>query len=131
MTKSSDASNIEAIDPLRAIQLMQKMDCPVNLLYEYQVNALTQFASTAQENEHLYALTEPGASDPSGIILYSVEKGRRKTTTLSCRLLLVSERTNTQVARALIYHGITEHTADRVEAQVIYHDPNADLWPWP
>ena len=69
---------------------------------------------------------EPGAAGPSGMILYSVEKGRRNTTTLSCRLLLVSGRTKTHVARALIDHSISQHSANRMEAQVTNHNPNPD-----
>lgn len=129
MTKSSEMSDIQQIDKARARHLLDQMLCPVNLHYVYQVDALVHFDP---KNAHLYALTLPGASDPSSIILYKVMKGRRSFNTLSLQLLLVSKLEDTQVedtqvAQALICHCADKHTANRVEAQVIYHDPNVDL----
>ena len=124
MAESSDAGEIKAIGAGVANQLIGTMDCAVNLLPEFRAAALSQFTSAAKGTQHLLALTEPGAAGPSGMILYSVEKGRRNTTTLSCRLLLVSGRTKTHVARALIDHSISQHSANRMEAQVTNHNPN-------
>ena len=130
MSEESDASEIKEIGPQVAYREIHKLDCAVNLLHEFQIEAVNQFVSAAKGTQHLFALTEstePGAPDPSGIILYSVEKGRRNTTILSCRLLLVRGRTKIHVARALINHCITKHDANRVEAQVTNQDPSADL----
>ena len=124
MAESSDAGEIKAIGAGVANQLIGTMDCAVNLLPEFRAAALSQFTSAAKGTQHLLALTEPGAAGPSGMILYSVEKGRRNTTTLSCRLLLVSGRTKTHGGRALIDHSISQHSANRMEAQVTNHNPN-------
>ena len=118
MAESSDAGEIKAIGAGVANQLIQTMDCAVNLLPEFRAAALSQFSSAAKGTQHLLVLTEPGAAGPSGMILYGVEKGRRNTTTLSCRLLCVSGRTKAHVARALIDYSIGQHSATRMEAQV-------------
>ena len=131
MTEASDAGEIKSIGRHVALQLVRTMDCAVYLLPEYRLEAIDQFTSAAKGTQHLFALTEPGASGPSGMILYSSEKGRRNGTTLLCRLLLVHGQAKTHVACALILHGIAKHNADRVEAQVTNHDPNADLRPRP
>ena len=128
MSEASDAGEVKVISPDEAYRAIHTMDCPVNLLPEFQIEVLRQFTSARKGTQHLLALTEPGEANPSGVILYGVVEGRRRRT-LSCRLLLVSDQTKTEVAKALINHGIAEHTADRVEAQVINHDPNADIWP--
>ena len=128
MSGSSDLGEIEEIGANVVSELIGTMHCSVNLLPEFQIEVLRQFTSARKGTQHLLALTEPGEANPSGVILYGVVEGRRRRT-LSCRLLLVSDQTKTEVAKALINHGIAEHTADRVEAQVINHDPNADIWP--
>ena len=63
-------------------------------------------------------LTEPGAAGPSGMILYSVGTGRQGKTKLSCILLFVRQKEMTQVARALIDHSISQHSASYMEAKV-------------
>lgn len=103
------------------------MECAVHLLPEFQIGAVEEFVSAPKGTQHLLALTEPNEENPSGIILYRVHNGRQNTTTLLCRLLLVSVRTKTDVALALIRHVIGEQKPHRVEAEVTNHDPNADL----
>ena len=130
MSEASDAGEVKVISPDEAYRAIHTMDCPVNLLPEFRISAVQQFVSDGKGTQYLFALTEstePGTPDPSVIILYSVEKGRRDTTTLSCRLLLVRGRTKIHAARALINHRMRDHRASRMEAQVTNHDFNADV----
>ena len=130
MSEASDAGDVKVIGPDEAYRAIHTMDCPVNLFPEFQTRAVEQFISADKGTQYLFALTEstePGTPDPSVIILYSVEKGRRDTTTLSCRLLLVRGRVKIHAARALINHCMRDHRASRMEAQVTNHDFNADV----
>jgi len=127
MSGSSDLGEIEEIGANVVSELIGTMDCPVDLLPEFQMAVLGQFTSARKGTQHLLALTEPGEANPSGVILYGVKEGRRNTTTLYCQLLLVSGQMRTNVALALIRHGIAKHKPHRVEAKVTNRDPSVDL----
>ena len=125
----ASAGKINAIGADVAKGLIETLECAVNLLPAFRAAALVQFLSAAAKvTQRLFALTEPGGAGPSGMILYSVERGRRDTTTLSCRLLCVSGLTKVHVARALLDHSISQHGACRVEAQVNPLLPDWVLW---
>ena len=123
MLGESDGQVIKPISADEAYELIQAMVCAVYLDPEFCTAAVARFTRAAKGTQHLLALTENGVSDPSGMILYSVGKGRKGKTKLSCILLFVRKKEMTHVARALIDHSISQHSASYMMATVIKSAP--------
>ena len=64
------AGTITPLDAAKALQLIETLDCAVNLLPEFRAAAISQFSGAAKGTQSLLSLTEPNASNPSGLILY-------------------------------------------------------------
>ena len=123
MLGESDGSEIKAISAGEAEELIQTMACAVYLDPEFRTAAVARFTRADKGTQHLLALTEPGVPGPSGMILYSVGTGRQGKTKLSCILLFVRHKEMTHVARALIDHSISQHSASYMVAKVINSAP--------
>ena len=67
---ADDVGTISAIDGAVGLQLIETLDCAVNLLPEFRAAAISQFRSAAKGTQFLLALTEHNASGPAGLILY-------------------------------------------------------------
>ena len=76
---------------------------------------------------HPFAALPTDARAAGFLALGRVEKGRRNTTNLVCKLLCVTGPAKTAVARALIDHSIAQHSANRIEAKI---DPASDWVAW-
>ena len=124
--------DVKKITAGRAKELLSKMHCTVNLNEKLRKQVLDKYDSDSK-TARLNALTLPGDSRPTCIILFEVTPSRRSST-LQCNLLLVNNLHAPLVARQFINHCISKHAADRVErveVKVIYHDPTLTFWPRP
>ena len=111
---------VQALDPSVAFKLVEWMPCLVHLLPQFRIAALTKFSKGGEKDAYLSGSCPKeagGSAACNGLVLYSLEKGRRGTTKMVCRLLSI-ENYSVAAGRALLIPAAIMHKAQRIEAEI-------------
>jgi hypothetical protein len=126
---------VQALDAAAAMRHVDTFPCLVHLLPQFRVDALSGFATGKDKDIYLSGSWPRGEgaapahrNEFNGLILYSVEKGRRNAIKLVCRLLCLENR-SIAAGRALLIPAAIMHKAQRIEAKVNKKDmAHSEFW---
>ena len=126
---------VQALDAAAAMRHVDTLPCLVHLLPQFRVDALSGFATGKDKDIYLSGSWPRGEgaapaqrNEFNGLILYSVEKGRRNAIKLVCRLLCLENR-SIAAGRALLIPAAIMHKAQRIEAKVNKKDmAHSEFW---
>ena len=104
-----------------AFKLVETLDCVVHLLPHFRVNMLSKYQAGGEEGVYLSGSSPRGGGSTNGMLLYSIERGRRGIVTLTCRILCVQDA-DVAIGRALIIPTAIMHKATRVVAKIYNKD---------
>jgi len=104
----------------RALELVDVLPCAVHLLPHFRRAELAKFQK-ADLDTHLSGSNKAGSRDTNGILLYTLEHGRRGIVTLHCKLLCVEDM-SVSAGRALLLPTAIMQKATRVSAKINKRD---------
>lgn len=110
---------VQSLEPTAAARLLERLPCLVHLLPHFRQEALSKFAG-GEPDVYLSGCCPSGQGtqgERTGMVLYSIEKGRRGVVKLVCRLLCIEEL-SVSAGRALLIPAAIMHKAQRIEAKI-------------
>ena len=110
---------VQSLQPTDAARLTERLPCLVHLLPHFRQEALNKFAG-GEPDVYLSGCCPSGQGtqgERTGMVLYSIEKGRRGVVKLVCRLLCIDEML-VSAGRALLIPAAIMHKAQRIEAKI-------------
>ena len=107
---------VAPLDAATALELLDRLDCVMWLLPAFRAAALADYKEGA-DGVFLSGSSPRGSTAINGMMLYSVESGRRGMVTLTCKMLCVQDE-SVAIGRALVVPTAIMHKASRVVTKV-------------
>ena len=101
---------VSPLAPSRAFELLDRLPCVVHLLPAFRSAAIAKFQSGVEPDTFLSGSNPAQGGSTNGMLLYSVECGRRGLVILSVKLLCVENLSGT-TGRALVVPTAIMHKA--------------------
>ena len=120
MVDPETGSTVAPLDVANAFKLVDELECVVHLLPQFRRSALSKYEAGGEEGVYLRG-SSPGGGAINGMLLYSIERGRRGIVTFNCRILCVQDA-SAAIGRALIIPTAIMHKATRVVAKIYNKD---------